>query len=329
MGSPRHVQRAPLPAVCTCRRIDGPGITPLPQRQADPAIEPLRDQARRGAASSSSGSRENRGRTWPTRERTVTRREGPRDGRIGRLRRSGPRALTPPGRGESAGQRLVLRPPAASDRDELVRLARASRRLHRPWIDPPMDASAFRSFLRRSHLPSVRTFLAVRREDRAIVAVFTLSQIFHGSFRSAYLGYWVGATHAGRGYMTEAMGLLLRRAFGPLKLHRVEANVQPGNVASRALVRRAGFRKEGFSPRYLKIRGRWRDHERWAITVEDFLTGGGRARTPPGTPRGSAGSRRSGRASRRPPRSRTRGRRLQAWGPRRSPRPTRTTPRSR
>jgi len=62
----------------------------------------------------------------------------------------------------------------------------------------------------------VRTFLAVRSEDRAIVGVLTLSQIFHGGFRSAYLGYWVGAPHAGRGYMTEAMELLLRRAFGPL-----------------------------------------------------------------------------------------------------------------
>ena len=74
--------------------------------------------------------------------------------------------------------------------------------------------------------------------------------------------------------MTEAMELLLRHAFGPLKLHRVEANVQPGNVASRALVRRTGFRKEGFSPRYLKVRGRWRDHERWAITAEDFRKAG-------------------------------------------------------
>jgi len=94
--------------------------------------------------------------------------------------------------------------------------ARASRALHRPWIDPPTDPSAFRSFLRKSRLPSVRTFLAVRSEDRAIVGVLTLSQIFHGGFRSAYLGYWVGAPHAGRGYMTEAMELLLRRAFGPL-----------------------------------------------------------------------------------------------------------------
>jgi ribosomal-protein-alanine N-acetyltransferase len=112
--------------------------------------------------------------------------------------------------------------------------------------------------------------LVVRRDDGAIVGAFTLSQIFLGNFRSAYLGYWVGVRHARQGYMAEGIELLLRHAFRKLRLHRVEANLQPGNEASRALVRRAGFRQEGFSPRYLKIAGRWRDHERWAITVEDF-----------------------------------------------------------
>jgi len=70
--------------------------------------------------------------------------------------------------------------------------------------------------------------------------------------------------------MTEAIALMLRHAFVDLKLHRLEANIQPGNVPSIALVKRGGFVKEGYSRRYLKICGRWRDHERWAILVEDW-----------------------------------------------------------
>jgi ribosomal-protein-alanine N-acetyltransferase len=71
--------------------------------------------------------------------------------------------------------------------------------------------------------------------------------------------------------MSEGLELLLRHVFRSLRLHRVEANIQPANAPSIALVRRAGFRLEGRSPRYLKIGGRWRDHERWAITREDWL----------------------------------------------------------
>jgi ribosomal-protein-alanine N-acetyltransferase len=97
-----------------------------------------------------------------------------------------------------------------------------------------------------------------------------LSQIFMGGFKSAYLGYYVGAPFARLGYMTEAIQLVLKFAFDRMKLHRLEANIQPNNSASIALVRRAGFRKEGYSPRYLKIGGQWRDHERWAIIAEDW-----------------------------------------------------------
>ena len=109
-----------------------------------------------------------------------------------------------------------------------------------------------------------------RLGDRALVGVFNLSQIFYGPLCSAYLSYWAGAPFAGQGYLRAGLEQLLRHAFRRLRLHRVEANIQPQNLRSRALAERAGFRLEGFSPRYLKIGGRWRDHERWAITVEDW-----------------------------------------------------------
>ena len=75
--------------------------------------------------------------------------------------------------------------------------------------------------------------------------------------------------------MREGIDLVLRHAFLTLRLHRIEANIQPGNHASVALAQGAGFRREGFSPRYLKIGGRWRDHERWAILVDDWRSRNG------------------------------------------------------
>jgi [ribosomal protein S5]-alanine N-acetyltransferase len=110
----------------------------------------------------------------------------------------------------------------------------------------------------------------VRDADRVIVGAIELSQIVGGKFRSAYLGYHIGASFAHRGYMQAALALLLTLAFGRFRLHRVEANIQPHNHASLRLVRRLGFRREGYSPRYLKIGGQWRDHERWALLVEDW-----------------------------------------------------------
>jgi len=166
------------------------------------------------------------------------------------------------------GRRVYLRSPHESDRAEFVRLARASRRLHRPWVYAPETGRQFDAYLARSRVESECCLLVCRRADDDLAGVFNLSQIAYGSFQSAYLGYYAFASSAGRGLMTEGLALVLRHTFGPLKLHRLEANIQPGNDASRRLVERAGFEHEGYSRRYLKIGGRWRDHERWAITRE-------------------------------------------------------------
>jgi ribosomal-protein-alanine N-acetyltransferase len=97
-----------------------------------------------------------------------------------------------------------------------------------------------------------------------------LSQVFRGSFNNAFMGFYGFTPFVRHGYMTEAVDLALRHAFRSMGLHRVEANLQPANHRSRALVEGLGFRLEGFSPRYLKISGRWRDHERWAILAEEW-----------------------------------------------------------
>ena len=156
----------------------------------------------------------------------------------------------------------------------------ASRDFHAPWATAPTDDERFAAYLADARRPDFEAMLLCRSEDDAILGFFNLSQIVRRRLQSAYLGYAIGAPFAGQGYMREGLAQVLRRAFVNLELHRVEANIQPDNANSLALARGAGFQREGFSPRYLKIAGRWRDHERWAILVEDWRDQVGEPATP-------------------------------------------------
>jgi ribosomal-protein-alanine N-acetyltransferase len=175
---------------------------------------------------------------------------------------------------ESEQKRVILLPAARRDRADFVAAMRASGDLHQPWISPPIDDEAFDAVLERARGESFEFLLVRRRSDGAIAGYFDVSQIIRGPLQSAFLGYGGVAALAGQGYMSEGLRLLLRHVFEELRLHRIEANIQPGNERSQALVRRAGFVREGYSERYLKIGGRWRDHERWAIRVEQWQDAG-------------------------------------------------------
>ena len=183
----------------------------------------------------------------------------------------------------SSDARVYLRTPGLGDRKEFIVLMRTSRAFHSPWATAPTDYERFAAYLADARRADFEAMLLCRGEDDAIVGFFNLSQIIRRGFQSAYLGYAVGQPFAGQGYMRDGLALVLRHAFSTLRLHRVEANIQPTNTSSLGLARGAGFRREGFSPRYLKIGGRWRDHERWAILAEEW-----RART--GAPADLTGS---------------------------------------
>ncbi len=185
------------------------------------------------------------------------------------LRRPVAPLLVPEPRATRPGSRVLLRDLVPADREAFLEMVRESRDLHRPWTYPPERPDQFDDLVSRTVRDDFACLAAVLVEDGDLVGVFTISQIVRGFFQSAYLGYYAGARHAGKGLMSEAMVLVLDLAFGPLSLHRLEANIQPGNAPSIALARRAGFRLEGYSPRYLLIGGRWRDHERYAITADE------------------------------------------------------------
>jgi ribosomal-protein-alanine N-acetyltransferase len=166
--------------------------------------------------------------------------------------------------------RVTLREPMIRDRDEFLQRVSDSRELHASWVAPPDSRAAFRVYVNRSALPNQRLSLVCLRETNEIVGVVNLNEIVYGLFQSAYLGYYGFSPYDGQGLMSEGVSLAVSLAFRRLRLHRVEANIQPSNRASINLVRGLGFRKEGVSRRYLKVAGRWRDHERWATIAEEW-----------------------------------------------------------
>lgn len=170
-------------------------------------------------------------------------------------------------------QRVYIRAPRSDDETEFVTVMRESQAFHRKWASAPIDHERFVAYLTDAARPDFEARLVCRREDDAILGFFNVSQITREPVQAAYLGYVAAERHAGQGYMREAIELVLELAFEELRLRRLEANIQPGNSASIALARGAGFRREGRAPRYLKISGRWRDHERWALSAEDWIRG--------------------------------------------------------
>jgi ribosomal-protein-alanine N-acetyltransferase len=164
---------------------------------------------------------------------------------------------------------VYLETPAPRHELDFLAAVVRSRRLHGAWVTAPSSSAEYRLYLKERQGPRHVKFF-VCDELGQLCGVINLSEIVRGSFQSAYLGYYALSPHAGKGYMSAGLELVIQRAFGELELHRLEANIQPRNRRSIELVARAGFRYEGQSPRYLKIGGRWRDHERWAITLEDL-----------------------------------------------------------
>ena len=160
---------------------------------------------------------------------------------------------------------LILRQATPTDRPEVEAAYARSHDLHQPWTFPPQD---YDQWLNDEH-----RYLLCLEASGAVVGQFHLSGLVRGAFLSAYLGYEVFSPYQNRGYMSRGLAIMLERIFGPLGLHRVEANIQPGNHASRCLVYRHGFVLEGYSQGYLNIGGQgWKDHERWALTFEEWTS---------------------------------------------------------
>ena len=151
--------------------------------------------------------------------------------------------------------------------DEKIFMAnmRRSRALHRSWVQVPTSAKAFQRYVIEMNTTDDKAFVAIRTDTREMVGVVELQDIFRGDFQNAYLIYYVFEGQQRQGLMKAAVEQVIAKAFGPMKLHRLEANIQPDNTASIALVKACGFEKEGLSRQILRKNGEWKDHERWSL----------------------------------------------------------------
>ncbi|MFW5728416.1 MAG: GNAT family N-acetyltransferase [Spirochaetota bacterium] len=177
-------------------------------------------------------------------------------------------------------ERLELAVLDRSDAEEVADYYVRNRRFLAPWV-PRREEEFFtkryqqralsRDFaeaLSKTKLP----FWIRRRDDGRIIGAAVFANIIYGSFRSCFLGYNLDEEATGKGFMTEALKATLGYVFHTVRLHRVEANVMPRNDASLRVLDRLGFRREGYSPRYLEIAGQWEDHIRMAILSEEFTS---------------------------------------------------------
>jgi ribosomal-protein-alanine N-acetyltransferase len=149
---------------------------------------------------------------------------------------------------------------------ELAALKGSNFLLHQPWIYHG-DNNVYLDKIAKG---STIGFFLWEATHKSLIGVINLNEPVLGLFKSAYLSYYVDMAFSRNGYMTEGLALVLNYVFNEQMFHRLEANIQPENLASINLVKRLGFRYEGFSPKYLYINDIWCDHERWAILADEW-----------------------------------------------------------
>ena len=176
------------------------------------------------------------------------------------------------------GAAVYMRPPQSGNWRAWAEVRAASRTFLKPW-EPTWSASAltrttYRHRLRiqareRRDNTGYRFFL-FRRADNALVGGVNLSNIQSGVAMSCSIGYWIGKDYARQDIMRDAVSALLSFVFDTIGLHRLEAACLPSNVASEGLLRKLGFRQEGYARAYLRIDGAWRDNLMFAMLASDF-----------------------------------------------------------
>ena len=177
------------------------------------------------------------------------------------------------------GERVFLRPPKRRDALKWQKLRMSSKSFLVPW-EPSWDASSCtrRAYLRYfknsnylANMDRAYSFLIFKTDDKTLLGGINIGNVRRGVSQSASLGYWIGEKHSRNGYMKEALKLLIPSLFIDLRLNRIEAATLEENIASKNLLKKIGFKKEGVLRKYLKINGTWRDHILYGLLENDFI----------------------------------------------------------
>ncbi len=175
------------------------------------------------------------------------------------------------------GDGVVLRPPRKRDYPEWQALRQTSWPFLQPWepvwspdeLSPAAYARRLSAWRNGRDMDQMYAFFVFRERDDALVGGITLNNVRRGVAQTGTVGYWSGQPHARQGHTLAALRAVIRFAFGPLALHRLEAACLPTNDASAALLLKAGFAEEGYAKAYLKINGDWRDHRLFGLVSRE------------------------------------------------------------
>jgi ribosomal-protein-alanine N-acetyltransferase len=166
--------------------------------------------------------------------------------------------------------RVRIRELTRDDETEYLSLVDGSVRFHERWIKNPRDSETFKRYLSRFEDGDSRCFVVCHSDSGSIVGFISLTGIEREPYHRGRLGYGIFEPFARRGYILEGLKNVIQYAFAELGLHRLEADIQPGNTPSKQLVQKLGFTYECTSPGFIKINDSWTDHERWALTCEQW-----------------------------------------------------------
>ena len=164
--------------------------------------------------------------------------------------------------------RVLVRPIELGDEQEYLKNYKASKSELKPWVDVPTTSQAFRKYVHEMLTEENKSFVVVEKHTKVMIGIVELRDIYMFDFKNSYIIYFGFKGLLRQGLMALAVRKIIKLAFKTLKLHRLEANIQPTNIASRALAKSCGFKLEGYSPKFIKKNGYWRDHERWALLNE-------------------------------------------------------------